>query len=156
MEKYKINEQEAKEVKEMIDLAESSSKLSKEDAVKIYGIENVQEGYYTCPVCQKRVPLDNIQREYSNVVKDFIIDSTCKECRKSLVKEKACRIVCIGCKEVFCYMPPSKNKVTGFEMKPGETYHILQCPKCNSEIKSTNIIESEIYVQKFGKGTKNV
>lgn len=153
--KTNLTQEQAEQFKEMMDTAALASDLTKDKAVHLFGAENVHDGYYTCPLCKKHVPISDIARdEYSEIVKDKIVDTTCKECRDLMVKEKACRIVCVKCKEVFCYMPPSKNKVTGFEMKPGHTYHIMECPKCNPEIKQTNIIESEIYKQKYGKGVK--
>ncbi len=129
--------------------------LTKDKAEAIFGKSNVNEGYFTCKMCGSKVPLSDTHVINTPILKN-VIDSTCKVCRDTCTKEKYCKIVCIGCKEVILWMEPQKDPKSGFEFKPGAVYHIEDCPKCNpdkfkNKVVPTEILESKIYKQKYNK-----
>ena len=129
--------------------------FTKEEAIETFGLDNVKDGFFTCKTCGKQTPYSQLK-----IIQDIhgpVTDYICDECRNEFEKMKVCTIVCVGCKDVIARMEPKKDK-TGFETKPGNIYHILDCPKCNPNkykekdkaIPST-LIEAQIYNQKFSK-----
>lgn len=130
--------------------------MSKKEAIETFGIDNVEEGFFTCKTCGKKTPFTQLA-----IIEDSICgnvtDYTCQECRDTFSKMKVCTIICTGCKDVIARMEPKKDK-TGFETKPNQIYHILDCPKCNpekfkdpSKPTPSTLIEAQIYNQKFSK-----
>jgi DNA-directed RNA polymerase subunit RPC12/RpoP len=144
---------ENNQIKELIDIANN---LTVEKAAELLGPQSVQEGFYTCKTCGKKVNRSDII-----IIEDPIVghatDPICAECKAEFDKMKVSTIVCIGCKEVIARVEPKKY-TTGFEMKAGHIYHIADCPVCNPEKFSdpnkptpSKIIEEQIYNQKFSK-----
>ena len=128
--------------------------LSKEEAIRLFGKDNLQEGFFTCKTCGKRTPLSEMGVVSSQVL-DNILDPICNECRKEFNKMKVCLIACIGCKEIIARMEPKKYK-NGFETNPGHVYHIADCPKCNpnkfidaSKPTPSSIIEEKLFNNKI-------
>lgn len=115
---------------ELLKLKELAN-LDKASVVKIFGKDNVQDGFFTCKTCGKQTPISEMGIVSSQVL-DNILDPICNECREEFKKMKVVSIACIGCKEIIARMEPKKYK-NGFETKAGHIYHIADCPKCNPE-----------------------
>lgn len=140
-----------KELKALYDIG----KVSIDKLKSIVNPKDINEGFFVCKSCGKRIPLSQMKTIKSKV-KDNILDPICDECRNVFNKAKVITIVCLGCNEVIARMEPKKYK-TGFETKSGNIYHILDCPKCNPDkyskmkVQSAPLIEEQIYNQKFTK-----
>ena len=137
-------------------LSSEFKNLSLEDQKEFLKKYNLNEGFFTCKICKKKVNLSDIKVINTPILQN-VTDIICEDCQKSFQQEKFCKIVCVGCKEVIAWMPPHKDNKTGFEFKPNHIYHILYCPKCKPELfNSSNpvpveIIESKLYNQKYNK-----
>lgn len=135
----------------VIDYLKSETK-SKDEAIKLFGEDNVNDGFFICKGCGKKVPTSKLKIFNSNVVKG-ITAQLCDECWDYVKKEGAVFLVCIKCKELRKVMEPFKNPVSGFEFKKNNIYHIEDCPVCNPDkfIKNSSepipmvIIEEAIY-----------
>lgn len=89
-------------------------------------------------LCSKLVPsVGNFVRRHSGVVNyDEIL---CPDCRREF--QGFARVVCLRCKSLQGFMSPYRDKVTGFEMRGGQHYHIDGCPKCVNGVAATPILE---------------
>lgn len=89
-------------------------------------------------LCSKLIPsAGNYVRGYSGIVNyDEIL---CPDCRREFSGHA--RVVCLRCKSLQGFMSPYRDKVTGFEMRGGQHYHIDGCPKCINGVAATPILE---------------
>ena len=102
---------------------------TKEKATELFGADAINEGFFTCKSCGKRVPITQIQIFDTPVIKGCRAE-VCSECWDGAKKEGACYLVCMRCKELRKCMKPMRNPRTGFEMKTGQFYHLMDCPAC--------------------------
>ena len=143
-----------------LDAMKKLGSLSKEEAAKQFGKENIQDGFFTCKICGKQTPLRDTKLIDTPLVKQ-VVDATCSECRRNFDLEAYATIVCIGCKEVIARIKPQKDPATGFEIKKNHIYHIMDCPACNPEkfkdptkAIPSKIVEADLYEKQFGKKVK--
>ena len=136
-----------------------SSVKTQDDAVKLFGAENVHEGSYQCKVCGKLVSYSKLIIFDTPVVKG-VTAYLCPDCWKLVNDNKLWKLVCVGCKEFKQAMEPGINPKNGFEFKPGKCYHLLQCPSCHpehfdltnkkqGEVIALPLIEEILYDQKL-------
>lgn len=77
----------------------------------------------------------------------------CADCEKEF--RGAPRIVCLGCKALMGFYKHGRQQ-TGFVFEKNRHYHIVDCPKCNTERNSTPVIEHEKFCRDHGiKTTTN-
>lgn len=64
----------------------------------------------------------------------------CNECARQYAE--AAGIYCLGCGRLVGFISPGKA-AGGYEVKPGETLHVAECPSCakNGTPESSDIIE---------------
>lgn len=77
-------------------------------------------------------------------------DLVCSDCRKEF--HKWSRVVCIGCRSLMGFYKPGRQK-TGFVFDSGAHYHILECPRCRLNVKSTPVLEHEKFCRDRGIAT---
>lgn len=116
---------------------------TQQTAERLFGKENVLESKFTCKACHKLIPITQLQVFDTPVVKGCTAE-ICNECWQELKKAKAAIIVCMKCKELRHVLEPIRNARTGFELKPGNFYHIMDCPKCNPDKYLNNTVPAEI------------
>jgi hypothetical protein len=68
------------------------------------------------------------------------IDLLCGDCRKEF--KGFPRLVCLGCRELVAFIKPGKEP-TGFVFEPGRHYHVVSCPKCDNDVRSSQVLEHE-------------
>lgn len=80
-------------------------------------------------------------------------DLVCEDCRKQFAHWP--RIVCLGCRSLMGFYKPGRQ-ATGFEFEKDRHYHILECPRCNPNSRSTPVLEHEKFCKDRGiKTTTN-
>lgn len=99
-------------------------------------------GTVPCGRCRVFIPVGMIRYYETGVV--TASDSLCANCAK-LVPRHAL-IVCVGCRAVVARTAPETLK-SGFKFEPRKTYHVRDCPNCNTLVKSSKVIEAELFYQ---------
>lgn len=120
-------------------LEQFKSNPSESNAKRLFGEENVDAGYFTCAVCHKRTPMHQL-KVINTALIDKAIIPVCDECYAEAEKAKMIRFFCFKCKKFITFKaPPQRSDAyTGFQLKPGGTYHISHCPSCDSAFFSKN------------------
>jgi len=67
-------------------------------------------------------------------------DLLCEDCSKEFKGWP--RIVCVGCRSLMGFFKPGRQ-ATGFVFERDRHYHILDCPKCNPDVRATPVLEHE-------------
>lgn len=76
-----------------------------------------------------------------------VLDKICRECDQSV--KDWCKIICVTCREVIARRKPSHDPKYGFTYKPGECYHVKNCPTCKPELagQTTLVVEVEYHIR---------
>lgn len=122
---------------------------TQQKAKDLWGSEAVNDGFFVCKSCGKKVPISETIFFDTPVIKGVRAD-LCKECWEEAHKEGACYLICMRCKELRKCMTPLRNPKTGFEMKSGQFYHLMDCPVCaidkyKDKVVPAIIVEEAIY-----------
>lgn len=99
-------------------------------------------------LCQALIPtLSHSKRCYSGLVNYDV--ALCDDCTKNFADY--CRIVCLACRSLQGFLKPYRA-VDGFVYERGKHYHIYGCPRCDSSITATPVLEHERFrIERLGR-----
>ena len=125
---------------------------TKEKAKDIFGADSISDGFFICKACGKKTNITQIQLFDTPVIRGCRAE-VCDECWKEAKKEGACYLVCMRCKELRKCMKPMRNPKSGFTMRTGQFYHLMDCPVCEVEkykdkVVPAVLVEEAIYNNK--------
>ena len=125
---------------------------TRDNAEKLFGSDSVSDGSFLCKACGKRTSITQTHLFDTPVIRGCRAE-VCEECWKEAKKEGACYLVCMRCKELRKCMKPMRNPKSGFTMRTGQFYHLMDCPVCEVEkykgqVVPAVLVEEAIYNNK--------
>jgi len=141
---------EQDELQEMLRLLNQAEQRKPAKILLAEHADKIKSGSLKECACKKLVDSSKFPVLHTGAIQ--VRNNVCPGCKEGekLDKELA-RFVCGKCKEVMMRVYQHVDRVTGFKLEAGKTYHTDQCSVCNPEIKEAKILEMIIYIKKFTK-----